>query len=80
MHVQLVAFGIAKDILGQRQVTFDTPSAQNVGDLILQLGSTYPDFTKLTSLRVAVNEAYVQNDYVLQDGDEVVLIPPVSGG
>lgn len=28
----------------------------------------------------AVNEEYADNDTVIQEGDEVVLIPPVSGG
>jgi MoaE-MoaD fusion protein len=31
-------------------------------------------------LLYAVNRAYAERDYVLRDGDEVALIPPVSGG
>ena len=31
-------------------------------------------------LRVAVNQIYVDENHILQDGDEVALIPPVSGG
>jgi molybdopterin converting factor small subunit len=31
-------------------------------------------------VRFAVNESYVDPDRVLQDGDEVAVFPPVSGG
>lgn len=31
-------------------------------------------------MKVAVNRRYVANDTVLQDGDELALIPPVAGG
>ncbi|HXG37433.1 MAG TPA: MoaD/ThiS family protein, partial [Bacteroidota bacterium] len=33
-----------------------------------------------SSLRLAVNLEYVNSDHPLQDGDEVAVIPPVSGG
>ncbi len=45
-----------------------------------KLLDTYPDFSKLKSLRIAVNEAYGNEELVLTERDEVVLIPPVSGG
>jgi molybdopterin converting factor small subunit len=80
MQLHLVAFGIAKEILGQRKLSYEAGEVRNVGELLRQLGNEYPDFRRLATLRVAVNEAYVQNDYVLQPGDELVLIPPVSGG
>ena len=31
-------------------------------------------------IRIAVNEAYVDSTFQLHDGDEVAIIPPVSGG
>ena len=41
----------------------------------------YPAITSnVRSLVVAVNQEYRDHDYVLSSGDEVALIPPVSGG
>ena len=40
----------------------------------------YPDFTKLRSFSIAVNEEYQNDDFVLNSNDEIVILPPVSGG
>ena len=46
-----------------------------------ELVNQYPELEKWRSLiRYAVNLEFVQPDALLQDGDEVALIPPVSGG
>lgn len=52
----------------------------SVGEVKDLLVSKYPDFEKLLSLRLAVNESYVEDDHVVMEEDEVVIIPPVSGG
>ncbi|MGB5370890.1 MAG: MoaD/ThiS family protein [Flavobacteriaceae bacterium] len=44
------------------------------------LKSTYPDLGRLSSIAVAVNSEYAKDDLVLQQGDEIAIIPPVSGG
>lgn len=80
MNVKVIAFGIAKDIIKDKQVTISLQDDFTVGEARKRLSELYPDFTKLTSLKFAVNEDYVNDDYTLQVDDEVVLIPPVSGG
>ena len=40
----------------------------------------YPEFAKLKSLSFAVGENYQDDSYALHENDEVVIIPPVSGG
>lgn len=80
MKLNILAFGIAKDILGQRTITLEVPASLNVGTLLDHLRQEYPDFKQLASLRVAVNQDYAEADHPLQETDEVVLIPPVSGG
>jgi molybdopterin synthase sulfur carrier subunit len=40
----------------------------------------YPSFQKLSSLRIAVNEEYAEDHTEIKETDEIVLIPPVSGG
>lgn len=80
MKLQLVAFGIAKDILGKNKLEFELRDGQNVGDLRQALVQHYPDFGRLASLAFAVGTEYCQDDFELNDQTEVVLIPPVSGG
>lgn len=80
MQLTLIAFGITKDILGGREVAFDLPEPTNVGHLLQRLQATYPQIDGLASLKVAVNSEYATADTPIGPFDEVVLIPPVSGG
>ena len=74
------AFGIARDIVGGSNLSFQIQEAATVGVLKNALLSTYPKFEELRSLAIAVNSEYANDDQVIQASDEVVLIPPVSGG
>lgn len=80
MKIQIVAFGIAKDIIKGKELTMDLDNGNSVSAVREQLSSIYPEFSKLSSLRFAVNADYVEDSYELKSGDELVLIPPVSGG
>lgn len=80
MEIKIIAFGIARDIIGGNQSTITCATETTVAQAFEQLIEIYPDFNKLNSLKMAVNEEYVTNDFVISDGDELVLIPPVSGG
>ena len=80
MRIQLIAFGIAKDILKARAMSYDLNEGNTIAALKTALIKAYVGFDKLSSLAFAVNEEYVHDTHVLQEGDEVVLIPPVSGG
>ena len=80
MKIKLLCFGITRDIIGGFEHQLELPSAATVADLKAYLTSQFPDFQKLTSLRIAVNEDYAEDSTILQERDEIVLIPPVSGG
>jgi molybdopterin converting factor subunit 1 len=75
----LLAFGIAKDILGARQTEIEI-AGQTVADLRVALAGRYPALAGLRSLLIAVNNQYADDAIILQEGDEIALIPPVSGG
>lgn len=79
MTVRLVAFGIAKDILSHSHMDLVVDGG-NIRQLKDALVREFPEFDKLKSLRFAVNEEYQPDDFVLSENDEVVIIPPVSGG
>lgn len=80
MKLRLLAFGIAKDILHGRSVDYDLAEGNTITSLKTALGTQYVEFRKLTSLSFAVHEEYVQDSFILHENDEVVIIPPVSGG
>jgi len=80
MKIEITAFGIAKDILKQKRLTIGFDDRPTVAKLREALIHQFPDFEKLRSLKFAVNTEYVSEDYQLNEQDEVVLIPPVSGG
>lgn len=80
MTLQIMAFGIAREIVGVRVLVFEVPAALTVGELKKQLLERYPAFGNLSSLFVAVNAEYGADDTPLAEPDEIALIPPVSGG
>ena len=80
MTYRLIAFGIARDILGGKSHEITVEGPLTVQGLLDRLKEIYPDFEKLASLKVAVNTEYASHDQVMQPEDEIVLIPPVSGG
>ena len=80
MKVTLIAYGIAKDILKTKKLDFEFSSGGSISSLKQNLFQRYPDFVKLKSLAFAVGEEYREDTYTLNEHDEVVIIPPVSGG
>jgi molybdopterin converting factor subunit 1 len=80
MQLKVLAFGIARDILGQLNIDVTLNENATVSDLKEHLMANYPEFEKLASLRVAVNAEYASDGDTLNPNDEIVIIPPVSGG
>jgi molybdopterin converting factor subunit 1 len=79
MKHTIKTFGIAREIMGGRQVVVETQGA-TVGELRNQLISAYPQLRDLRSLFIAVNLKYANDEALLTENDEIALIPPVSGG
>lgn len=80
IQIKVVAFGIARDIIGGRVLDLKLELGMKANEAMHLLKSQYPAFEQLTSLQLAINEEYVDDDHVIKAGDELVLIPPVSGG
>lgn len=78
--IKVVAFGIARDIIGGRTLNLKLKEGAVAQEAMQQLKSVYPEFEQLNSLNLAINEEYVEDSHKINDGDELVLIPPVSGG
>lgn len=81
MHVTLRLFSLAKDLAGFEERRISVHQSARAEDVLRYLVELNPKFEQWkSSLRLAVNLEYVRNDHPLQDGDEVAVIPPVSGG
>lgn len=80
MKVNLLAFGIAREILKTKTLELEVQSGDTIAVLKDKLLKQYPDLGKLKSLSFAVGENYQQDSFTLSDKDEVAIIPPVSGG
>ena len=81
MNVSVRLFAGLHDLIGQRQVQMKLPEGATISDLRQLLSSQYPVIVPfLNTLVCAVNEEYMPSEHRLREGDEVALIPPVSGG
>ena len=80
MTVRIRLFASARDAFGfdTREITIDTPSLDAVRKFLLDEHPAAEVI--LRSCRFAVNMEYSRDDAPVKDGDEVAIIPPVSGG
>ena len=80
MKVTLRMFASARDAFGfdTRALTIDEPNIEAIRRILLQERPNAGAL--LRTCRFAVNMEYAGTDLVLSDGDEVAVIPPVSGG
>jgi len=52
----------------------------NVGQLKKVLEDQFPEFKKLKSYFIALDEEYAEDDQIIHNTNEIAIIPPVSGG
>jgi molybdopterin synthase catalytic subunit len=81
MRVNVLFFGILKDITGRAEDTVELPAGTTVADLFesyFQRFETLRD--KRSSILFARNREFAPPDTTLTDNDEVAFLPPVSGG
>lgn len=80
MVIQILAFGIAKEILGGTKVSLEVGEIADVQGLKAYLNQAYPALNDLKSYLIAVNNQYALPAQALHATDEIAIIPPVSGG
>lgn len=80
MEIHLLAFGIAREILGCSRKTMTLEPGTTIGALRRRLEQDAPGLSRLKAWAMAVNSEYAQDDTVVKPGDEIAVIPPVSGG
>ncbi len=77
VHVRY--FAQLKDLTGKTDETIVSHSV-TMGDLYRHLQGTYAFKLDESELRVAINGRFGSMQQTLEPGDEIVFIPPVSGG
>jgi molybdopterin synthase catalytic subunit len=81
MKIGVLFFGVLKDLAGRAGETVDLPEGARVRDLLVHFARGTPRLeAMLPALAISVNREYAEMDRALREGDEVALLPPVSGG
>jgi molybdopterin converting factor subunit 1 len=80
MNVRVRLFASYREAAGVGQLVLDLPDGATVRDAIAEIGRQHPPVARIQDLLVAKNRDYVGLDETVGDGDELALIPPVSGG
>ena len=79
--VTVKLFAAYQEAYGVSELILEFPPKTPVAAVLERLISEHPELKQWQDLtRFGINLEFVEPDTLLQDGDEVVLIPPVSGG
>lgn len=79
MQVRVLFFGVLKDVIARNAESLDLPEGSSVRDVIQHYAGLLPT-RSLSAIAVSVNQEYSTADTLLHSGDEIALLPPVSGG
>jgi molybdopterin synthase sulfur carrier subunit len=88
-HLQFItlkvkSFAILKEIVGKEQMTLQLPrknEGTTVADLRRRILELYPEISaKRIPFGIAVNAEMLDDKSVINDFDEIALLPPISGG
>lgn len=81
MQVRVKCFAWAHEVTGQEEVELEVPEGGTVADLRASLAEKFPVFSgRMESIAVSVNHEFAGDSKSISAGDELALIPPISGG
>src|SRR2546425_7324056 len=81
MQISVRAFASYREAIGSPRITLTIPDGASPGQVWNTLLSSYPRLRALPQpFAFAVNDEYVASEVPLRPRDELVLVPPVSGG
>ena len=81
MRVRVLFFGMLKELMGRSSDELSLPSGATLADLMEHYQAAVPRLTEYSrSIALSINQHYAAPAETLSDGDEVALLPPVSGG
>lgn len=81
MQIRVLFFGILKDLAGRTSEELTLPEEASAGDILRHYERQISSLQgSLSSIAISVNQQYSGPEVKLRSGDEVALLPPVSGG
>ncbi|MCX6610118.1 MAG: MoaD/ThiS family protein, partial [Acidobacteria bacterium] len=81
MQIRVLFFGLLKDFADPSTDLVDMPEGSTIESLFAYYVSRYPKLEGLAdSIALARNQQFAQPGELLEDGDEIAFLPPVSGG
>ena len=81
MELRVFFFGLLKDVCGCGEDLLQAPAGANAGFVFDHYAAKYPKLKGMAqSIVIARNQEFTTRGQELQDGDEIALLPPVSGG
>jgi molybdopterin synthase sulfur carrier subunit len=81
VQVKVKFFAVCHEMFGRYEEKMELPESATVMDILKHLESEKPEFAAYYDLmQISVNWEYATKNTPIKDGDEVALIPPVTGG
>lgn len=81
MRITIKALGQVAEVLGERELELELKRGNAMSSVRDALCREHPKLTPLwPSLAIAVNGEFIEGGCPLKGGDEVLLLPPISGG
>ena len=81
MKISVAFYSYFRDLTGCSNLSLDLPEGAEISKLVAELQGRFPKLKVMEkSTLIAVGLEYQTGNYVLREGDEVSLFPPVQGG
>jgi molybdopterin synthase catalytic subunit len=81
MRIQVLLFGQLQDITGRQEEILDLPQGADLAAVVAHYSQIFPRFKPLAGvIACSINQEYAAGSSILHEGDEIGLLPPVSGG
>src|SRR5579859_6037469 len=81
MRVKVLLFGQLRDLTGKREEEVSLAEGAKAADVAARYAKLSPKLADLMpAVALAVNQEYAARERTLREGDEIALLPPVSGG
>jgi MoaE-MoaD fusion protein len=81
VQIRILFFGMLKDLAGRSSESLNLPEPATLGDVLRHYEERIPRLRAMVpSLAMSINQEYADRETQLKAGDEIALLPPVSGG